>query len=91
MPTAADIAKKEARQLRRPHFLMRGGNANCLVLLCQRTSEKDYGVVDFRDRFDWVYTARVCDGARTQQIIPAMVLDSGGRGTISAVSTANRG
>ncbi|MCS3927136.1 hypothetical protein M2175_002167 [Bradyrhizobium elkanii] len=47
------------------------------------------GLVDFRDRFDWVYTPRVCHGGRAQQITPAMVLDSRGGGTISAVSAAN--
>jgi len=47
------------------------------------------GLVDFRDRFDWVYTARVCHGGRAQQITPAMGLDRRGSGTNSAVGAAN--
>ena len=47
------------------------------------------GLVDFRDRFDWIYPPRVCHGERAQQITPAMVLDSRGGGTISALSAAN--
>ena len=47
------------------------------------------GLVDFRDRFDWIYTPRVCHGGRAQQITPAMGLDGRGGGTISAVGAGD--
>jgi len=65
------------------------GHANCLCATIRWTSEKEHGMVDFRDRFDWVDTARFCHGGRTQQIIPAMVLDSRSRGSVSAANASN--
>jgi len=60
-----------------------------LVLLFTGRRRVTNGLVDFRDRFDWVYTPSVCHGARAQQITQAMVLGSRSGGTISAVSAAN--
>jgi hypothetical protein len=60
-----------------------------LVLLFTGRRRMTNGLVDVRDRFGWVYTPRVCHGARAQQITQAMGLGSRGGGTISAVSAAN--